>query len=901
MRSLRAPRAVLTGGLLAAALAAVQPGASSFAQTQGTSALASTTTGAFEEITVTARKREESIERVPIAITAFTQADLTQANVVTLADLRYVTPGLSAQPDTFRQDTLNITIRGLRNFPSDGIQFDTATAVYVDGVYYARTQGLTATLFDIADLEVLKGPQGTLVGRDSEGGAVLYTTREPASEFGGYVNGTIGSYGQRDAQAVVNIPISSKISTRVALSYSESAGYLKNIYYDPATGDRNTTPGMGYRKPAGRFALKYEGREGFKLILRGDIGSEHDTGVSYHDIGTFVGTVPSLGRPSICNIPGTCNGFVDMQGNFIAPYYSNVAAGTINTNPAAYNASLNSVVREASDFWSIDQAVSNRDVDHVHTISATAEQDLGSARIKLLGAYHWFDTQGISASRGNPYDTAQYDYFNPDYKSVTSELNAAGKALHDNLDWTTGLFFFQESVAAQGYLFYLYSPNAPQPAPVTGQQITLTNTTSDSGHNESYAVYNQGTYSVSPRLRLTAGIRYTIDDRFAHLDQTNTRFPATAASTATIPGGMFLSGPYTFNGLVYNGATENCALTAASGNGPLPLDACAFNVSRTFRRATWNVAADYDLFENTLLYLTARTGYRAGAINTGATKTNAALTVAKPETVQDYELGLKSEWQAGPVPVRSNLATYLTNYHDLQVQVALPDAALATGPGGAPCTEAIYLSGGCVGLTTDQVTVNAKAARIYGGEWELSAKPEHHLDLVWNGSYLHAIYTNFTFPIPPGYLQPATTNLSGTSFPLPRWEMNARALVTFTGEELGVAPLGHLTFGADWYWQGRYYTSLVGYSPAQAVKGYSFTGLSLAADHWRDTAVGLRLFVTNLFDKAACLAEPGGTNGGAGVLNSNPTATFGVPGTSGVVQCVPLPPREFGATLSYQF
>ena len=201
----------------------------------------------------------------------------------------------------------------------------------------------------------------------------------------------------------------------------------------------------------------------------------------------------------------------------------------------------------------------------------------------------------------------------------------------------------------------------------------------------------------------------------------------------------------------------------------------------------------------------------------------------------------------------------------------------------------------------DQVTVNAKAAQIYGGEWEISAKPERHLELAWNGGYLHATYKDFSYPVPTGYLTPTTTNLTGASLPLPRWQMSARAILSFAGDELSLPALGHVSLAGNWYWQGRYYTSLVGYNAAQAVKGYNFAGLSLNADGWRDIPVGLRVAVTNLFGTKACLAEPGGTNGGAGVLNSNPTATFGVANTSGLVQCVPLPPRQISATLRYRF
>ena len=132
----------------------------------------------FESIVVTARKRPEVAQTVPIAISAFDQAALTRLNVNTLQDLQSVAPSVFIQPSTFRQDTINITIRGQQNFQSTDLSFDTATAVYVDGVYYARPVGLTGALFDVNIVEVLKGPQGTLVGRNSTGGAVLYQTRE---------------------------------------------------------------------------------------------------------------------------------------------------------------------------------------------------------------------------------------------------------------------------------------------------------------------------------------------------------------------------------------------------------------------------------------------------------------------------------------------------------------------------------------------------------------------------------------------------------------------------------------------------------------------------------------------------------------------------------------------------
>ena len=163
-------------GVLGAAPALAQ--ASATPETRGTAP--KTDTSGLEKVVVTARKREEEAQVVPISITALSQADLDKLSVRTIEDLKYVSPSVYIAPTAFRQDALNITIRGQRNFdaPSGGgnpgLAFDTASAVYKDGVYYARALGLTGSLFDLDNVAVLKGPQGTLVGRNSTGGAILY-------------------------------------------------------------------------------------------------------------------------------------------------------------------------------------------------------------------------------------------------------------------------------------------------------------------------------------------------------------------------------------------------------------------------------------------------------------------------------------------------------------------------------------------------------------------------------------------------------------------------------------------------------------------------------------------------------------------------------------------------------
>src|SRR5690606_3081604 len=160
------------------------------------------------------------------------------------------------------------------------------------------------------------------------------------------------------------------------------------------------------------------------------------------------------------------------------------------------------------------------------------------------------------------------------------------------LSWTTGFFYFNESAYNQGSKTYLFSVNQPSPQPVVGRQITETDLTRNSGQNISYAGYAQATYKVRPDLRFTAGVRYTIDQREALIATQSRRFPATAATTATVPNSVFDPGTFVLNGISYTGITRSCGLTDANGV-LLPVDQCAFQVNRTFRKPTWTLSLDY--------------------------------------------------------------------------------------------------------------------------------------------------------------------------------------------------------------------------------------------------------------------------------------------------------------------
>ena len=869
----------------------------------------------LETVIVTARKVAENIQTVPISISAFSQRDLDNLNVKTIEDLKYAAPSVYVQPTAFRQDALNVTIRGQRNFdaPSGGgnpgLAFDTATAIYKDGVYYARAVGLTGALFDVDSVQVLKGPQGTLVGRNTTGGAVMYTSRDPGSEFDAYVRGTIGDYGRVGVQGVLNLPLTSTLFARFAVNVDNQEGYVANNYYDPVSGARNNQPGFGTNKMAGMFSLKWQPDDSFNVVLRADIAGEHNTGATYHNLGYFVGTVNAAGpRPSICNIPGTCVGYVDLQGHTIASYYTNVSATAVsgvNTSPSAYNALLNVVSRQqAASFWSTEQAMNGLSKGQYATYSLTANKVINDINIKAMAAYRTWNNTGISVSRGQPFATNIYTYNTPNYESYQSEVTVSGKAFAEKLQWTTGVFYFSERSPNDGGTLALFSTNggsvppaAPSgPSAVSGRQITFTDWSRNSEQNHSYAAYAQGTYSIWDDTRVTAGVRYTYDERQATINSTSTQTPATTTTNnALIAGGkpsVFSSTPFLYQGQSYSGQSNLCFLTDANGK-VLPLSQCSANISKSYHKPTWTLALDHDLWDGTMIYATMRSGYRAGAINTQSI--NIAANTALPENVLDYEIGVKSELNLFGMPLRADVAVYQTVYHNIQVQQQVPNVTLATTAGGGACTQAALNAGICLGNFTDNITLNAAKARIYGAEWDFTLIPAEWLTLRSAGSYIDPRYTDYTFIVPPGYLQPAgTSNLSNTPIPVPTWQTNQTATLNF-GEDLWGLPTGNATFTARYYWQSRFLADMRNFNASQRTGAYGLLNIRAALSNVMHSNAELAFFVNNLANTPVCMPEYNG------VLNSVPNPTFGTPNTSGVLQCIPLAPRMMGAQLTYNF
>jgi len=238
--------------LLAAAVAAALPAP----------ALAQQGTVMIEEIVVTARKRIENLQEVPVAITSLSASALEDRQIADLADMGAVVPNLTIYAARGSNTTLTAYMRGVGQAdPLWGV--DPGVGLYIDDVYIARPQGALLDVYDIERIEVLRGPQGTLYGKNTIGGAIKYVSAPLESEWEGSVTGTVGNYGQADLKGMLNIPLGERAAMRISAATLNNDGYGRNLLQDVATSDKDTT--------AARVAFRWQPTDTLDIKLSADL------------------------------------------------------------------------------------------------------------------------------------------------------------------------------------------------------------------------------------------------------------------------------------------------------------------------------------------------------------------------------------------------------------------------------------------------------------------------------------------------------------------------------------------------------------------------------------------------------------------------------------------------------
>lgn len=441
--------------------------------------------GGLDEIVVTARRREESAQDVPISISAFSGDQLEAQSAVKVTDIARLTPNLVVTPGGGSgTGGVVIGIRGQVQTDTIG-SLDPSVGIYVDGVYWARSNGANADLVDIDRVEVLKGPQGTLFGRNTTGGALSITTGAPdPTRASGLIQGRIGNFGQHDFAAVLNLPlVTDKVALRLSGNKLNNNGFNRNLTTGNRIGNQDSY--------TVRAKLLVEPVEALTII-----GS-----YEHYDIGQkaratrLIYAQPFPAAPEIIAALTTGGCLQAFNAACPAPF----VPGSQSFGQFAGTGS----------FYDTYSGLDARETLNTDTASVTATLDLSFATLKYIGAYREMD----SDSGRYDYDGTPFVILHPqnyaESKQWSHELQLNGEAFGERLNYTLGGYLFRESGFDGSNTLALPLLNPINPSITSGDVTT-----------RSFALFGQGSFRVTDALSFTGGLRYSKDKKGLDISST---------------------------------------------------------------------------------------------------------------------------------------------------------------------------------------------------------------------------------------------------------------------------------------------------------------------------------------------------------------------------------------------
>ncbi|HEY0960675.1 MAG TPA: TonB-dependent receptor [Novosphingobium sp.] len=610
----------------AASMVAILVSNPAFAQQDGEDGF-----GGGGDIVVTARRVEERLQDVPISITAFNQDQLTARNIASVIDLAIYTPSLQA----FDQlggggDNARFQIRGFTQVidtaPSVGVYFNDVVAPRGGGGSIATGDGVgVGSFFDLQNAQVLKGPQGTLFGRNTTGGAILLVPQKPTDRFEGYAEGTVGNYDLVGFQAVINTPLGENARLRLGIDRKSRDGYLIN------------------RAPIG--AKDFNDMN--YVSLRGSLVVDLTPNLENYLVGTYSNS--SINGSTAMLIDADCTGAgfsagarrlgtlaCDQQARqagfgkyeFLrgdAEAYSRIRSWQF-TNTTTWTASDNLTIKNILSYAQFSQ--------HLYQeFSGTSFRPGALTGSTALDQYLVANNQVGSLNGGNVADQSTF----------VEELQFQGRIGDGKLTWQAG-----------GYL-ELSDPLGPAgtqaPFRINCRDYATLDCTDSIGGGalnkfeyssrfRNYALYAQATYALTDTFKVTGGFRYTWDEINIRAKREVYRFnPAPAFGV--------LGSPSCFS--------------------PLANAQCIENFRTTSSAPTWLIDLVYQPSRRFMAYAKYARGYRAGAIAT--TVAEPELTYVKPEKVDLYEVGIKTSFD-GAVSGTFNVSAFYNDFSNQQLQVS---------------------------------------------------------------------------------------------------------------------------------------------------------------------------------------------------------------------------------------
>ncbi|QIB67320.1 TonB-dependent receptor [Kineobactrum salinum] len=577
-------------------------------------AIAQTQSGAMlEEVIVSARRRSESLQETPVAVTALGAEALDVRNIQSVADINQFVPNLqfdSTASESGGGGAPQIYIRGIGQTDYT-ITVEPGVGLYLDGVYIGKSVGSLLDAVDLDRIEVLRGPQGTLFGKNTIGGAILLSSTRPGPEKEFSIDVTTGRYDRLDVKASANLPVNDRFRLRASAASLSRDGHVKRVLTGGEQGNKDALTG----RLSGELDITDTLQMSF--ALDGTRSREQSPGqimVSVDENAFFASLHNSIAFPACAPTPGNAARF---------------------DNAACANSQY---VRDIDDLENTNTGPNQSDTD-VWGAHLTFDWELGGADLKSITAYREASADVLQELTGIPayLNTIGQDI---DLEQFSQEFQFSGSAMDDRLDFLLGLFYMSE----KGH----------QDFPVMLEPVQFTS--GGAIDNDSSAVFGQLGYQLSDTLSLTLGARYSREKRRFLPQQQIDNVPALYepfwAGFAETTGGGFL-------------VQENLPLFPE------------VEVSRSDNQFTPSVTLDYQFAEGSLLYLSYSKGFKGGGFTMrgfppvipGVTtpETDPALLIPSfgPEEAEVYEAGFKAEFFQRRL--RLNVAMFHTDYQDVQL------------------------------------------------------------------------------------------------------------------------------------------------------------------------------------------------------------------------------------------
>jgi iron complex outermembrane recepter protein len=804
----RKPRSLL---LLLASTVLVSTGTSVFAQT---AAPADANTIQLDDIVVVARKVTERAQDVPISMTAVTASTLARQNVNSVSALEKFTPSLKMSSVIEGTSSPAVALRG--QITGDSLlSADQPIGLYRDGVYFARVTGAFGRLFDTERVEVLKGPQGTLYGRNTTGGAiVLYSVQPKLDEpVGGYVTARYGTTQSRELEGAINVPLGSKAAMRVSGIHANSNGFATSIRPNNTQTeiDKELTNSL-------RAIVQFNPRDDLRINFAAD-WTKIKTRVTAARLAKFrpLDQVNQGGGALLANValetrlaqgidPETAAnevfGAIDPNSPLNdpnSPFYNPLAAFDVLNN--ARNDLLNVAGSfKARQTGGTATSLDGRDYSFADVrlwgVGATVEYDIGEITLKSITAFRKTKSDTFNDLDGTPFNILQTETL-LDQKQFSEELQATGRAIDGKLSWLLGAFYFRESGTDTALTNSLATLGLFNPR-VQSVYTALADQT-----NSSISGFGQATYNFTDRLSVTGGLRYTRDNKRMDLINVgktdNLRDAASNLAACLLPGqGPLATGQFP-ESLLIRDATG--AITGGQ---------CLAKLNKSFSSLSYTAGFDYKPADNILVYAKTGRGFRSGGHNFRGRAVGAAYQPYDPETLTDYEIGIKSDLFGKRL--RLNVSGYIAKYNNLQRSVAAFDI---------PTQSSTYS------------IANAGKAKISGIELEATAIVADDFKLGGTFGYVKAKYLTFV------------DKLGVDRSAEPFFQIPAYSYSVFANWDTPVGDSARLNLNVDWAWQSK----LAYDSTPQAVEPSSGLLGARASLSIEQAGVSISVSATNLLNK----------------------------------------------------